>query len=236
MQWFVLSLSVRYCWITKIRLQFRQEWILDLHRIFNLHPPKDGTVQKVVPTCLHPHLSYHSHFLTLAGHQGKRRVYDSAWREYYWRHMAKEDYTTMRDCHKKRPKYAFREATTPLSTIPWERPKGARPDGHPGTRSEDAKRQPASTAHNRSLQYLTSAVPMSNMKALHIASLFQDSWLAPYRTPEHILMDKKAQFMSKFFELLCSFLGLKLLTTTAYHQQTNPEAAPFTKMIIAHLG
>lgn len=60
--------------------------------------PMDRWVQKAVPTSLKSRLSYHSHYPTLDGHPGERRMYESTRGEYYRLHMVNDIYMTVRDC------------------------------------------------------------------------------------------------------------------------------------------
>lgn len=50
-----------------------------------------------------------------------------------------------------------------------------------------------------------------------------------------MLEDNGSQFISKFFQSLCAFLGSKNLTTTAYHLETNGHVESFNKTTIARL-
>lgn len=76
---------------------------------------------------------------------------------------------------------------------------------------------------------------MSKTTASHIAAFAMDNWTIPYGIPTNVLTDSRTQFVSKFFQFLCAFLGRKRLTTTAYHLQTNRQAEPFNKRLIARL-
>lgn len=73
---------------------------------------------------------------------------------------------------------------------------------------------------NRYLK-ITRAIPTSETTATHDARMFLGHWIVSYRIPEHLVTENGPQFMSAFFAILCGFLGLKHLTTAAYHTQTN---------------
>lgn len=76
-------------------------------------------------------------------------------------------------------------------------------------------------------------VPTSKATASHIASLFMDSLVTSYLFSRYVLTDTGTQFNSSFFESLCAFLGMKLLTTTACHLWTTWKAECLNKMIMA---
>lgn len=63
-----------------------------------VHISEEG--QKVDPTSLPARLLYLSHYPTLTGCRGERRVYNTMRREYHWRPIANNLYTTIRDCCK----------------------------------------------------------------------------------------------------------------------------------------
>lgn len=58
--------------------------------------PVNGAVQEHVSTSLR--LLYQSHFPTLAGHPGERRMVDTMSRVHYWPPNANDVYTTLRVC------------------------------------------------------------------------------------------------------------------------------------------
>lgn len=74
------------------------------------------------------------------------------------------------------------------------------------------------------------------MPAAHIASLLMDHQVNLYGVPEQVLTDNGTQSISSVFKALCTILGKKHPTTTAYHPQTNEQAKQFNKTIIARLG
>lgn len=58
----------------------------------------DGATQVGVPQALQSHLLYYSHYLVTAGHPGKRKMYGSMRREFYWLHIGNGGHTTVSNC------------------------------------------------------------------------------------------------------------------------------------------
>lgn len=76
---------------------------------------------------------------------------------------------------------------------------------------------------------------MTKTKAIHVADVFIDNWIILYGISNYLLSDYGPQFVSKFFGAICGFLGVKQLTTTAYHPQTNGQTELYKKVIVSRL-
>ena len=81
----------------------------------------------------------------------------------------------------------------------------------------------------------TRAIPMKSTTAVTVAKALFDHWVDPYGAPFYVLTDYGPQFVDKFFEAVCSMLGLQHYLKTAYHPQTNGQAARFNKTIAERL-
>lgn len=68
---------------------------------------------------------------------------------------------------------------------------------------------------------LARAVLSPKANALHVSSIFFGQGTVPFRVPALLLTEKGPQVMNKFFEAICTFLGVNQLKTTAYQMQTN---------------
>lgn len=71
---------------------------------------------------------------------------------------------------------------------------------------------------------LTRAIKTSKTAAAHMANIFLDHWIVSFDISSYLLTDNGTRFRSKFFASICGYLGVKHLTTTAYHPQTNGQA------------
>lgn len=64
--------------------------------------PTDSRVQRLVTAKLRERMFHLSHYPTLAGHLGSRKMYDTMRRSLYWPHMANDEYKTLDSCHSFR--------------------------------------------------------------------------------------------------------------------------------------
>jgi hypothetical protein len=82
---------------------------------------------------------------------------------------------------------------------------------------------------------VTKTVSLRKVTALSIARAFCDHWAYVYGQPVLILTDNGPQFTAKFFQSVCSELGIRKIFTTAYHPQTNGQVERYTRTILASL-
>lgn len=82
---------------------------------------------------------------------------------------------------------------------------------------------------------MTREVPGSTKTAPHMAVIFLDCSKISYGIPCYILTDRGPQFVSRFVASVCSFLGVKSLTTMAYHHQTNGESERYNETFVTRL-
>lgn len=81
---------------------------------------------------------------------------------------------------------------------------------------------------------LTRAVPLSKATVLHAALKSIHSWVMPYNIPNFLSEDKGPQLVSKFFDAVCSFLGVEQRTKKVYHLQKGQNEW-YNKTIVARL-
>lgn len=63
---------------------------------------------------------------------------------------------------------------------------------------------------------LTRVMPTSNTCAMHITSIFYDHWIVLYEIYAYLSTENGTKLMTKFFEAICNFSGMKQLATVAY--------------------
>lgn len=74
--------------------------------------------------------------------------------------------------------------------------------------------------------------PLKTPTAAAVAQSFLENCVYPYRIPLYPLTNNRSSFVSKFFKAACSIIGVKHVTTTAYHLQTNGHAKRFNKILV----
>jgi transposase InsO family protein len=76
------------------------------------------------------------------------------------------------------------------------------------------------TVIDRTTRWLE-AVPLKNMAAGTCTDAFLGTWVSRFGVPETITTDRGTQFTSDAWQELCTKLGSRHVTTTAYHPQSN---------------
>jgi len=64
-------------------------------------------------------------------------------------------------------------------------------------------------------------VPLKGISAPECADAFTSHWVARFGVPEVLTSDQGTQFTGSLWKCLCSTLGIKHITTSAYHPQSN---------------
>lgn len=103
------------------------------------------------------------------------------------------------------------------------------------TASKDVKRNQLVIVMIDWYSKLRRAVPPSKTTASHATLTFIDNWTITHGVPNFLLTDSGLQFLSKFFNALCGFLGVRQLTITAYRPQRNDQTERYNKTIVAKL-
>ena len=196
----------------------------------------DGAMQKVVPKTLRDRLLYLSHYPRLAGHPGQSTMYNSLRRQFFWPFMANDVYQMVKECrscaavrgtpfrHQKFLKLF--PATGPMEFVAMDF-LGPLPKSHSGKRHV--------LVITDRFTKLSRAIPLRDTNATTTALAFLEHWVFVYGAPTYLLTDRGANFTAKFFQAVCSSLGVKNLFTTAYHPQTNGQSERFNRTLISRL-
>ncbi len=73
------------------------------------------------------------------------------------------------------------------------------------------------------------------INALGLAEVIIDVVVHPHGVPESIVTDRGSFFTSKFWSLLCYFLGIKKKLSTAFHPQTDSQTERQNSTMEAYL-
>lgn len=79
---------------------------------------------------------------------------------------------------------------------------------------------------------LTQSVPASVACATLVANIFLDHENVPFGIPSYVLPHNGTQFVSKLFAVTCGYVGVRQLTTTAYHSQSMGQVKRYNKTIV----
>lgn len=71
--------------------------------------------------------------------------------------------------------------------------------------------------------------------AKDIAEIFVDHCVIPHGMPKRLLANNWAKFVRKLLNAACVALETKLMTTCAYHPQTNAQTERYNKTIVSRL-
>jgi hypothetical protein len=82
---------------------------------------------------------------------------------------------------------------------------------------------------------VTKTVPLRTFTAFLVARAICDHWAYVYGPPVSFLTDNGPQFAAKFFQTVCSELGIRKIFKTAYHPQTNGKVERYNRTILASL-
>ena len=196
----------------------------------------DGALQKLVPTSLRARVLRLAHYPLIAGHPGARRMYDTLRAQFYWPHMANDIFQAVRDCrscarvrgttYKHRRFLRLFPAEYPLQFIAIDL-LGPLPKSKRGNRHV--------LVVTCRFSKLARAIPLARITSASVVRALLESWIYPYGLPSMILSDNGVQFTSKFFEAMCTTLGVKHLTTTTYHPQTNGQVERYNRTLVARL-
>ena len=56
---------------------------------------------------------------------------------------------------------------------------------------------------------------------MELAQIFFDEWYCENGLPDEVICDRDKLFVSQFWKMLCTLMGIKLRMSSAYHPQTD---------------
>lgn len=198
--------------------------------------PLDGALQVYVPTHLRHGVMMREHLPTHAGHPGGNKMYTSMRRWFYWESMVVDVYAFVAGCVKcARLRVGPRRRTNYLKAFPPSEPLTDICVDLLGPLPRTAAGNEFILVIVDRFSKLTRAVPLGDTKAETVSAAFLDFWVAAYGPPATVLSDNGPQFRSRFFQGVCSFLGVKNQYSTTYHPQTNGQVERYNRTILGQL-
>ena len=196
--------------------------------------PLDDIRQIVAPKTLRPKILHMSHYPTLAGHPGGRRMFETIRRTFYWPSMGVDVYTTARQCSScARENVKLRKHASSMKLFPAAKPLEFLAIDLLGPLPRTPKGFRYILVITDRYSKLTRVVPLKNMTALTVAKAFCEHWVYPYGPPAYLLSDNGGQFASRYFQAVCSTLGIRNLFTTAYHPKANGQVERFNRTLLS---
>ncbi len=170
-----------------------------------------------------------SHDTSIASHSGRVKTYEILSRHYYWPGMIKTVARFVRNCHLcsrvKISREKYQRALKPLD-VPNRRWKDIVMN-FIVTVSESKDLNENSTINilivvNR-LSKQVHYEPMSEITALDTARVFYRAIWKHHELPDSIVSDRETQFVSHFWDELCTRLKIQARLSTAFHSETNDQ-------------
>ena len=186
------------------------------------HPTDPEVFQIVLPDTLRPRMLDLAHHKTVAGDPEQTRMPRHTRKTYYWPQMAANIYKKIRNytiCAKNRVK--LRKRRHPLRIFPATRPVESLAIDILGPLTKTKKSHRFLLMMSYRVFKLTHVVPLRRIDAYTVAVAFVEAWVFKYGPPKTLISDNGKQFAEKFFQAVCSLLGISSIFTSTYHPQTN---------------
>jgi hypothetical protein len=171
------------------------------------------------------------------GHQGTRKTYLRITDSCYWPGMFKDVekfVSTCKECQlNKQPtsKPAGVPHILPVPERPWQ--SIAMDFVGPLTESQGFKN--ILVIMDRFSGFLLCFPLPEKYSAIHAADTFLHTFYGRYGLPETIISDRDSRFTGKFWQTLQKTMGIELLMSTAFHQETNGQVERTNKTIMQML-
>ena len=178
-------------------------------------------------------LLFDHHDIPTAGHQGFSRTLDSLKKNFYWETLREDTMKYVVSCDScQRVKASNTSPAGLLQPLPI-------PEDRFETLCLDFMELPESVGFDAAmimvdkLTKLITIVPTKkSCTAQEAARIFMDRWFCMGRgLPKEIISDRDSRFVSQFWKELMKELGVKLIMSTARHQQTNGQAEHAVKVV-----
>jgi len=170
-----------------------------------------------------------SHDTPIASHSGRAKIYEILSRHYYWPGMIKTVARFVRNCHLcsrvKISREKYQEALKPLDVL--NRRWKDIVMNFIVTVSESKNLNGNSTINilivvNR-LSKQVHYEPMSEITVLDTARVFYRAIWKHHGLSDSIVSDRETQFVSHFWDELCTRLKIQARLSTAFHSETNDQ-------------
>jgi transposase InsO family protein len=170
-------------------------------------------------------------------HQGTRKTYLRITDSCYWPGMFKDVEKFVSTCKEfqlnKLP--TSKPAGVPHILLVPERPWQSIAMDFVGPLTESQEFKNILVIMDRFSGFLLCFLPPEKYSAIHAADTFLHTFHGRYGLPETIISDRDSWFTGKFWQALERTIGIELLMSTAFHEETNWQAERTNKTIMQML-
>ena len=219
------------------------DYVLDKDVLYHLNYPRGkGTrserliKQLVIPASLRNDILLAYHDALTGGHQGIERTYQSIRQKYFWISMYKDIQFYVKSCILcQQSKRAIQNTKAPLTPLPTE-------DIHHRWHMDFLG--PLKTTREgykyilllvESFSRWPIAIPMVSMTSEEVAQVIYREIICVFGTPHSIVSDRATNFLSKVMTELYKRFGIRKLSTSSFHPQTNAACERFNSFILQTL-
>ena len=200
------------------------------------HPTDSEIVQIVLPDTLRPRVLDLAHHTTLAGHPGQTRMHRHIRETYYWPQMVTDICKTIRNCTNcAKNRVKLRKRTHPLRIFRATRPAESLAINILGPLTKTREGHRFRLVMSDRFSKLTHVVPLRRIDSYTVAVAFFEALVFKYGPRKALISDNGKQFAAKFFQAVCSLLGISNIFTSTYHPQTNGRVERYNRTILAML-
>ena len=151
---------------------------------------------------------------------------------YYWPQMASDIYKTIRNCTTcAKNRVRLRGRTHSLQMFPGTRPLKSLANEILGPLTKIKKGHLFRLLISERFSELTHVVSLQRIHAYTFAVTFVEAWVFKYGSQKTLISDKGKQFAGKFFQAVCSRLGIPNLFTSTYNPHMNGQVERYNPTI-----
>ena len=205
------------------------DYIVDNDILYHLYYPRgkghrvDRMVkQLVIPLSLRNDILLAYHDALTGGHQGIERTYQSIRQKYFWTTMYKDIQYYVKSCLScQQSKRLIHKNKAPLTPLPTEDVHGRWHMDFLGPLKTSKEGYKYILLLVESFSRWPVAIPMKTMEATEVAKVLYKEIICCFGTPHSIVTARATNFLSKVMTELYKVFGIKRLSTSSFHPQTN---------------
>ena len=205
------------------------DYIVDNDILYHLYYPRgkghrvDRMVkQLVIPLSLRNDILLAYHDALTGGHQGIERTYQSIRQTYFWTTMYKDIHYYVKSCLScQKSNCLIHKNKAPLTPVPTEDVHGRWHMDFLGPLKTSKEGYKYVLLLVKSFSRWPAALPMKTMEVTEVAKVLYKENICCFGTPHSIVTDRATNFLSKVMTEVYKVFGIKRLSISSFHPQTN---------------